>query len=246
MLAGRLLIRGMLAGVLAGFLATGFAMIFGEPQVQQAIEFEAAEAKAAGAAPEQEVVSRDMQRSFGLLTAGVLAGVGIGGLFSVAFSLAWGRIGRIGARELSALLALAGFVSVVLIPSLKYPASPPSVGDPGTIGTRTALFFEMIVISLAALTLAVIFAKRMAPRLGGWNATLAAAALLVVVVAAAQLALPDVNEVPDAFPAVVLWRFRVAATGMQIVLWGTLGLVFGPLAERAINPPAAARTLSWL
>jgi hypothetical protein len=36
-----LLIRGMLAGVLAGLLAFGFAKIFGEPQVDHAIAFEA-------------------------------------------------------------------------------------------------------------------------------------------------------------------------------------------------------------
>ncbi len=245
MLAGRLLVRGMLAGILAGCLATGFAMLFGEPQVQHAIDFEAAVASAAGEAPEPELVSRGLQSTLGLLTAGVLAGVGVGGLFSVVFALTYGRIGRLGARDLSALLALGGFIAVVLAPSLKYPASPPSVGDPETIGTRTALFFEMIAISLAALTLAVIAGRRLARRLGAWNATLVSAALFIVVIAAVQLALPDVNEVPDAFPAVVLWRFRIAAMGMQLVLWGVLGLTFGPLAERAIEARPAPRALSW-
>ena len=244
-LAGRLLIRGMLAGLLAGLLATGFAAVFGEPQVQRAIDYEAAQTKADGEAPEPELVSREMQSSLGLLTAGVLAGVGVGGLFSVVFALTYGRVGRIGPRDLAALLALAGFVAVALVPSLKYPASPPSVGDPETIGVRTALFFEMIVISLAATTLAVIAARRLAPRLGAWNAALASALLFVAVIAAVQFALPDVNEVPDAFPAVVLWRFRVAAIGIQVVLWGTLGLVFGPLAERVVDPRRASGALSY-
>jgi predicted cobalt transporter CbtA len=44
--------------------------------------------------------------------------------------------------------------------------------------------------------------------------------------------LPDINEVPADFPAVVLWRFRMASLGMQVLMWTTLGLVFGMLAER--------------
>ncbi len=235
----------MLVGVLAGLLATGFAEIFGEPQVQHAIDFESAMASAAGEAPEPELVSRAMQRSFGLLTAAVLNGVGIGGLFSLVFAFTYGRIGRFGARNLAALLALAGFVALILVPDLKYPANPPSVGNPDTIGPRTGLYFEMIVISLAAMTLAVLAAKRLSSRLGGWNAALVSAVIFVAVVAVVQIVLPDVNEVPEHFPAVVLWRFRVAALGMQAVMWATLGIGFGVLAERLITPAPATRLFSY-
>ena len=48
----------------------------------------------------------------------------------------------------------------------------------------------------------------------------------------AQLILPDVQEVPDQFPAVVLWRFRIANLGMQATLWAAIGLLFGYLTER--------------
>jgi predicted cobalt transporter CbtA len=30
----------------------------------------------------------------------------------------------------------------------------------------------------------------------------------------------------------VLWKFRVAALGMQTLLWSVLGLLFGALVER--------------
>jgi hypothetical protein len=52
-----------------------------------------------------------------------------------------------------------------------------------------------------------------------------------VIVAAAQYILPAVNEVPEHFAAVVLWRFRTASLGIQIVLWATLGIGFGIAAE---------------
>jgi predicted cobalt transporter CbtA len=54
------------------------------------------------------------------------------------------------------------------------------------------------------------------------------------------LALPAVNEVPAEFPAVVLWRFRIASLGAQLVMWATIGLAFGAVAERV----AAGRSAS--
>ncbi len=39
-MTGRLLVRGMLVGLLAGILAFGFAKVFGEPQIDKAIAFE--------------------------------------------------------------------------------------------------------------------------------------------------------------------------------------------------------------
>nr|WP_278367494.1 CbtA family protein [Acetobacter orientalis] len=53
-----------------------------------------------------------------------------------------------------------------------------------------------------------------------------------------QTAMPDVNEVPAGFPAVVLWRFREASIGMQLVLWSSMGLLFGTLAQRLLTPKA--------
>jgi hypothetical protein len=50
---------------------------------------------------------------------------------------------------------------------------------------------------------------------------------------AAGLVLPAVNEVPDEFPAAVLWKFRVSSLGAQFILWATLGLLFGALTQRA-------------
>ena len=73
-----------------------------------------------------------------------------------------------------------------------------------------------------------------APRLGDWNATIIVAAIYLVLVAIAGILLPAINEVPQEFPAVVLWKFRVASIGAQLIMWATLGLLFGTLTERAV------------
>jgi len=235
----QLLLRGMLVGVLAGLLAFGFARVFGEPQVDRAIAFEEQLSQAKGEAPEAELVSRSTQAGLGLLTGVVVFGAAIGGLFSLAFAFVHGRVGRFGARTTAALLALAGFVSIVLVPTLKYPGNPPSVGDPETIGSRTALYFAMLVISVAALAFAIKFARGLMARHGTWNAMLAGGAIYVVTIAVAQYVLPAINEVPAQFSADLLWRFRIASLGIHAILWATIGLTFGYLTERALAAQSA-------
>ena len=233
------LVRGMLVGILAGLLSFGFLKLYGEPQVDRAIAFEtqleeakAAAERAKGLKVEEtpELVSRRIQAGIGLFTAVLVYCTAFGGLFGLAFAFAYGRVGSaLRPETMSILLAATGFIAIYLIPNLKYPANPPSVGNPETIGIRTALYFIMIALSVAAMVAAIALKRLIAPQFGEWNASLLAAASYLILVAVAGLLLPTINEVPDAFPAVVLWRFRVASIGAQLIMWGTLGVLFGSL-----------------
>ncbi|MBS0525997.1 MAG: CbtA family protein [Proteobacteria bacterium] len=234
-----LLIRGMLAGFLAGLLVFGVARILGEPPVDRAIAFEERLMKAAHPGHEHqdepELVSRDTQRGIGLFTGVVVYATAFGGLFALVFAFAYGRIGKLSPRATSALLAAATFVALVVVPDIKYPPNPPAVGAPDTIGDRTALFVGMIVVSIAAMMIALAAGRRLLPQLGLWNASLAGGGVFLLLVIAAQLLLPAVDEVPEQFPAAVLWQFRIASIGIEAVLWATIGLAFGPLAEAVLR-----------
>jgi hypothetical protein len=224
----------MLCGLVAGVLVFLFAKVFGEPNVDGAIAVEARVAAAAGEAPEPELVSRAVQASWGLFTGAMVFSVAIGGLYSLVFAFAWGRLGRLSPRATAALIALGGFVAVYLMPFLKYPANPPSVGNPDTIGYRTALYFGVMVFSIVGMVAAINLGRALWSRLGPWHAVLAAAAVYVVIMIAVDLVLPNINEVPEVFPAALLWQFRIAALGMQAILWSVLGLLFGELTQRAL------------
>jgi predicted cobalt transporter CbtA len=257
-MVGKLLLRGMLAGIAAGLLTFAFARVAGEPQVNRAIAFEEKAEAASGAAHEhehadehehthdEELVSRDTQAGLGLLTGVVVYGAAFGGLFSLVFAYAYGRVGVMSARALSAWLALGAFVALVIVPNIKYPANPPAVGDPATIGMRTELFFLMIAISLTALVFSLKVRRRAAMKLGAWNGSIVAGLVFIAIIAAVQISMPVVDEVPAAFPAALLWKFRVAALGMQAIMWTTIGLLFGALAERSssgrMTNQAAARS----
>jgi predicted cobalt transporter CbtA len=233
-LVSRLVLRGVLAGVVAGLLAGGFAYVAGEPQVERAI---AIEQRAASSAPaghaEAPPVSRGAQRG-GLFVATTLFGLCLGGMFGLVFAFTRGRAGPAGELGHTAFLALCGFTALTLIPFIKYPANPPAVGDPSTVTDRTLLYLVMVAIGVLVVAAAVRVAREAGPAVRALAATLT----LAFTVGVAVVLLPQVDEVPAGFPATLLWDFRVASLGTQIVLWAALGLGFALLAERDPSPAA--------
>src|SRR5277367_1706933 len=248
---GKLIVRGFIFGIVAGLLAFGWAKVFGEPAVDAAVSFESVQdeakavaAVAAGKRPEPEgpeIFSRAVQSGIGLLTGVVVVGAGLGCLFAVLFAFANGRMGRLGPGPTSALLAFLGLMSVYVVPALKYPANPPSIGEPDTIKYRTALYFLMLAVSLASTLGAWILGRRLVPKYGAWNGSMMALGAYLAVIATFFLILPGVNEVPDSFPAVTLWQFRLASFGIQTILWGSIGVMFGYVAEQTLDRPGSVR-----
>jgi hypothetical protein len=228
-----LLLRGLIVGLVAGFLAFGFAKVFGEPLVDRAIAFE--EQLHAGHDEGPELVSRSVQSTAGLLIASLVYGAALGGLFSLVFAYWNGRL-ELGSRGTAALLAALGFISIALVPSLIYPANPPSVGNHDTIGVRTGLFFGAMLISIAAMALALAFGRRLYARWGLWNACVSGGLAYVIVMFVTQTLLPKVHEVPAGFSAELLWQFREISLGMHVLIWTTFAVVFGPVAERLLEP----------
>jgi hypothetical protein len=221
---GRLLGRGLLAGLAGGLIAFAFARAFGEVSIGQAIAFEDAHSHSV---VDPVLVSRGVQSTAGLLTATCVFGLALGGLFALTFAAVQGRISPLRPSATAFLLAFAGYLVLFAVPFLKYPANPPGVGDPDTIGRRTALYLSMIAVSI----LACVVAYRVGRALGR---PLAAPAVYVALVAAAALALPDLHEVSKGFPADTLWHFRLASLGTQACIWATLGLLFGALADQLL------------
>ena len=229
-----LLICGLIAGACAGLLATGFAELAGEPTFDTAMAFEARQAAAAAQAPEPDLVSRDVQSTAGLLTAAVVYGLALGGLFALAFGYVYGRVARTSPRGTALWLAASGFAVLFLVPFIKYPASPPGVGSPDTVGHRTLLQLTMMAISVAAAVAAVRVRRAGLARVSPASAAAIAGAAYIAIVVVAGLAMPAVHEVPRAFPATTLWEFRQASVGMNAVLWATIGLLFAAAAPRVM------------
>ena len=192
-----LLIRGMLVGLAAGVLAFFFAKVFGEPQVDKAIAFEAAHEPAVGRGaagePRHAVDARPADRHGRLRAA-------LGGIFALVFAAAYGRIGKADARTTAAVLALVGFTVIFLVPFTKYPSNPPAVGNDETIGYRTKIFFVMIAISVFAAIAALRLGRDFVRRFGAWNGVIAAVGAFIVLIALGELLMPSLDEITEGLP----------------------------------------------
>jgi hypothetical protein len=266
-----LIVRAAGVGALGGLAAFVFARIFAEPLIQQAIDYEsgrgAAEAALAAAAglpvePEgPETFSRAVQGNLGIGVGMVLFGLAMGCLYGVAYCLAYGRVGRVRARGLSLLVAAAGFLLLYLVPFLKYPANPPSIGNGDTIGQRAGLYGVLVVACVVFGAAAVWAGQRLAPRFGTWNATLLAGLGFAVAIGVVMAVMPPLGslaanagqtgalltETPQpltdpsgaivypGFDADVLYWFRLYSVVAQALLWCVIGVAFAPLADRVVD-----------
>lgn len=221
--------RGMAAGLLAGLLAGLFAFLLGEPSVDQAIHLEEA---ATGGQGGEEVFSRSIQK-IGLFFATGLFGVTVGGLFGIAYAYFRDRLASSSEWNRSLSLTTALFAGVFLIPFVKYPANPPTVGDPATISSRTASYLVMVALSMLVILVAWYAARELRAReVVAPVRQLAVGLGVVVALGVLFLALPAAPD-PGEFPSGLLWSFRLSSLGTQLVFWAGLGVVFGLLCERA-------------
>lgn len=273
----KLILRGVLAGAIAGLLAFAFARIFAESQIHKAIDYEtkrdafqAALDKAAGIKPPADgpdIFSRTLQANLGIGVGMIAFGAAMGAIFAVVYTVCLGRVGLLKPRTLAVLVAVGGFLGIYLVPFLKYPANPPSIGHADTIKERGGLYLVMVLASVLFLGAAVWVGQRLKPRFGNWNATLLASGAFIVAIGVLMLVLPSLGEIGDnvsiyghhatetplpitnakgntifpGFPADVLFNFRLYSVGAQLLLWTVLGLVFAPLAERVLAPHMVER-----
>jgi hypothetical protein len=250
MTARAFLVRGLVVGLLAGIATFLVAYQVGEPHVEAAIALEGADADHAHGAEEDghshtheddgAVVSRHTQRTWGLLTGALGIGTALGGLVALVSAAVAGRFGSLRPGASTAVVATIGFVSVALVPFLKYPATPPAVGDADTIGVRTGGYFGFLLVSVIAAAVATALAVRLYRRYGAYPAVVSAIGLYLAVVVVAGQVFPTVNEV-GAFPADTLWYFRRASLITLATMWAGIGILLTGLVGRLDRKTSTTR-----
>jgi predicted cobalt transporter CbtA len=241
---GRALLYAIIAGLLAGVVVTLFHGIVTEPVIDQAITLEeqrAAQAPAATEEHEAPIVSRKFQKTGGLLIGYLLYGTTWALIFTLAFFPLQGWLARFGPWRGALLLAALIWWAIVLVPFIKYPANPPAVGDPATIGYRQSIYLTLLALSAGGTGLAVWLGGRLARQMRQPTWLIVTAGLLVV--GGALVALMPQN--PDAItaPAELVLSFRIRSLIGLTLFWAAFGVVFGWLARRSaqrMRTPVAA------
>jgi predicted cobalt transporter CbtA len=161
--------------------------------------------------------------------AGALVyGICMGVLAAVALAAVHRRSPAGDVWRQAAAFGLVGFVTLALVPALKYPANPPGIGDPQTIGRRTLLF----LVAVAWSVLASWCSWRLWVHLRSWpehGRAAATAGLYAGLVTAAFVLLPGPVDPVDA-AATLVWEFRVSSLAGAALFWSVLGWTLGYLA----------------
>lgn len=217
----------LISGVTAGLIHGGANFVFVEPSLDQAIGIENQHLFASGEekdTPEfrAEFDSYRYWQKSGQILAGAILGISIGSLFGIVFVLS--RNSLPGKSDISKSLILAGvmWLTIYFIPFLKYPANPPTVGDPDTVVLRSILYLLFITISgFGAIGFYKIFKKLKTKK---FIAIMGYAIFIGMVF----FAMP---ENPDKITASanLVDHFRAMSVLAVSIYWLSLGVVLGSL-----------------
>ena len=227
------LISGSIAGAIHG--TVNFTIV--EPYLDQAIGIENQNLFASG---EEENTAqfwaehesyRIWQKS-GQVLAGMILGIAMGSLFGIVYALS--RNSLPGKNDVTKSIILAGimWITIYLIPFLKYPANPPTVGDGETVALRAILYISFILISgFGAFTFYKLSKKFQNNKkyLGLFG--------YVVFIVIAFFVMPE-NPDQITAPMNLVNEFRLMSILGVSSFWGSIGIILGVFWKKFENSDA--------
>ena len=216
------LLSGAFAGLIHG--TVNFAIV--EPYLDQFIGIENKNLFVSG---EEEDTSefwveyqgyRIWQKS-GQILAGAILGTSIGALFGIVFALS--KKSLPGNHTVKKSLTLAGvmWLTLYLIPFLKYPANPPPVGDSETIVLRAILYLSFIAISGIGALLFYKLSKKLK-----YNKKFVSLIGYSVFITSVFFIMPD-NPDEITAPMNLVNEFRLMSTLGVSSFWVSIGVILG-------------------
>jgi predicted cobalt transporter CbtA len=222
----------LLSGAIAGTLLGLINQVIVEPYIDKAIGIETQREINAGKIidPSQQLQYRMWQKG-GEVAASTIYGISLSALFGIVF--VYSRNSLPGSNNKKKALVLTGimFVVLFLIPTLKYPANPPAVGNPDTIYYRESLYVGFIAISgFSSLALALLYIKKLVKNINMPSKSkenIAIPVLLyVIIMGSAYLLLPP-NPDRITIPIDLVTNFRIASAFTIGIFWGLMGIILG-------------------
>jgi Probable cobalt transporter subunit (CbtA) len=227
----------LLSGVIAGVILAGVSYFVAEPFIDQAIGIEVDNSIASG-----EVVDFDELSSYrvwqkeGTFAAGAFLGLTYGAILGIIYVISRKYLPSSSDRKKALILAAIMCLSLYIVPFIKYPANPPGVGDPETIGLRDSLYTSYQLASgLIALGVSILMYKLQ--RISYIKYVIPVFYLgLVASIYAVFPANPD--EITA--PMDLVNAFRAVTFGTMVMFYLVLGTIFGIMWNK-FKPHETAR-----
>jgi len=230
------LVAGCFAGTIHGL--ANLAIV--EPYLDEAIGIENQNLFASGEEEDTlqfqvEYESYRIWQKGGQVLAGAILGTSIGALFGIVFALS--RKILPGDHHVKKALILSGIMwfTIYLIPFLKYPANPPTVGDSDTVVLRAILYLSFIAISgFGAVGFYQLF-KRLEKR-----KRIVAFIGYAAFISTVFLLMPD-NPDEVTAPMDLVNGFRAMSVIAVSIFWLSVGVILGALWQK-YNPDKPIQT----
>jgi preprotein translocase subunit SecG len=230
----------LLSGFSAGTIHGLTNLVIVEPFLDSAIAIENQNLFASGEAQDTPSfwIEYDAYRTWqkgGQVLAGAILGTSVGALFGIVF--AYSRNALPSGHSVKKTLTLASLMWAILflIPFLKYPANPPTVGDPETIVLRSAMYLGFIALSgFGALGFYKVYKKLL-----GKKKILAFAGYAVYITVIFALMPPNPDEITA--PMELVNGFRSMSFVAVTIFWIANAIILGLLWQK-YNPDKKLET----
>jgi predicted cobalt transporter CbtA len=227
----------LLSGVIAGVILAGVNYFVAEPFIDQAIGIEVDNSITSG-----EVVDFDELSSYrvwqkeGPFAAGAFLGLTYGAILGIVYVISRKYLPSSDDRKKALILAAIMCLSLYVVPFIKYPANPPAVGDPETIGLRDSLYTTYQLASgLIALGVSIIMYKLQ--RISYIKYVIPVIYLGLV---ASIYAIFPANPDEITAPMDLVNAFRAVTFGTMVMFYLVLGIIFGIMWNK-FKPHETAR-----
>jgi len=227
----------LLSGVIAGVILAGVNYFVAEPFIDQAIGIEVDNSIASG-----EVVDLDELSSYrvwqkdGTFVAGAFLGLTYGAILGIVYVISRKYLPSSDDRKKALILAAIMCLSLYVVPFIKYPANPPAVGDPETIGLRDSLYTSYQMTSgLIALGVSILMYK-----LRRISYIKYVIPIIYLGLVASIYAIFPANPDEITAPMDLVNAFRAVTFGTMVMFYLVLGTIFGIMWNK-FKPHETAR-----
>jgi len=227
----------LLSGVIAGVILAGVNYFVAEPFIDQAIGIEVDNSIASG-----EVVDFDELSTYrvwqkeGTFAAGAFLGLTYGAILGIVYVISRKYLPSSDDRKKALILAAIMCLSLYIVPFIKYPANPPAVGDPETIGLRDSLYTSYQLASgLIALGVSILVYK-----LRKISYIKYVIPIIYLGLVAFIYAVFPVNPDEITAPMDLVNAFRAVTFGTMVMFYLVLGAIFGIMWNK-FKPHETAR-----
>ena len=230
MKTGLFIIIVLISGCFAGLIHGGVNLAIVEPYLDQAIEIENQTLFATGEEEDTpafwvEYNSYRVWQKSGQVLAGAILGTSIAALVGIVFLFVRKVLPQ--GNNVKKTLVLSGLMwfTIFVIPFLKYPANPPTVGEAETVMIRGILFVSFIAISgFGAVAFYQVYKKLQ-------NRKILSFVGYAIFISVVFFVMPE-NPDEITAPMELVEEFRGASFVAVSIYWLTLGVILGGFIEK--------------